>query len=81
MVTCEKKSLSVTFLPLEAHVFSPSLMENFPINTDFLIHNFSFRIGVVQEEGDSKSQGGVLSSPIFSSVWFYLFIFCLSYHV
>ncbi|AES88506.1 hypothetical protein MTR_4g057010 [Medicago truncatula] len=51
---------------MEAHAFSPSQVETFPINTAFHIHNFSFRTGSVQEEGDSRSQGGVLSSPIFS---------------
>jgi len=53
---------------LESHVFSPSLVENLPINTAFLIRNLSFRTGAVQEEGASRSQGGVLSSPIFSKV-------------
>jgi hypothetical protein len=38
-----KKSLFVTFLPLEGHVFCPSKVETFSINTVFLIHNFSFQ--------------------------------------
>jgi hypothetical protein len=67
--------------PLKAREFSPSKVETFPINTAFLIHNFSFRTRAVQEEGDSRSQRGFLSSPIFSRVCFYLFVFCLSYHV
>jgi len=30
-------------------------VEILPINTTFLIHNFSFRIGAIQEEGDTRS--------------------------
>jgi len=63
--------------PWKTHTFSPSQMETFPINTAFLIHNFSLRTGAVQEEGDSRSQGGVQSSPIFYRVCFYIFVSCL----
>jgi len=65
----------------EAHVFSPIYVETFHINTAFLNHNSSFKTGAVQEKGDCWSQGGVLSSPIFYRVCFYIFVFCLSYHV
>jgi len=54
-VSCEKSHIFLTFFPLKARDFSPSQEETFPINTIFVIHNFSFRIGVVQEEGDSRS--------------------------
>jgi len=72
-----KKSLLGLFHPWKTHDFGPSQVETFPINTAFFIHNFKFRAGAVQEEGDSMSQKGVVSSPIFSRVCFYLFVSCL----
>jgi len=63
-------------VPGKTHAFSPSQVETFPINTAFLIHNFSFRTGAVPEEGDFRSHKGVLSSPIFYRVCYYLFVSC-----
>ena len=60
-----EKVTFVTLSPLKADDFSPGQVKTFPINTAFLIHNFSLRNRAVQGEGDSRSQGGVISSPIF----------------
>ena len=50
-----KKVTFVTFSTPRACIISPSQVETFPVNTTFLIHNFSFITGEVQEEGDSRS--------------------------
>jgi len=53
-------------------------VEIFPVNTALLIHNFSFRTGSVQEEGDSRSFRRNFSIfSLFSRVCFYLFVICL----
>jgi len=69
----QKKLHFVTFSPLEVHVFSPSQVSTFPINTTFLIHNFLFRTGAVQEEGDFRSFRR--SYIFFLSFFGYVFIF------
>jgi len=73
----QKKLLFVTFSSLKNPLFWPKTGGNFPINTAILIHNLLFRTGLVQDESDSRSQGGVMFSPIFSRVCFYLFVSCL----
>jgi len=75
LVACEKSYFFVTFSPLNAHIFSPSQVESFPINTSVLIHNFSFTTGAVQEEGDSRSFG---RSSIISLFFLGIFLsFCI----
>jgi len=52
---CGEKMSFLAFLWAKPAFSAQTQVETLPVNTTFLIHNFSFRTGVVQEEGDSRS--------------------------
>ena len=76
MVPCRKSRFLWVFLPWKTRYFGRKSMETFPINTAFLIHNFSFITRVVQEEFlRAKEEFYLLIS--FLGVYSYLFVSCL----
>jgi len=65
LVSCEKCHNFVMFLPFKPAFLTQVQVETFPINTVFSIYNFSFRTGVVQEEGGFyELSGGVSLSSL-----------------
>jgi len=77
-----QKRLFPTFLWVKPALRAQLQVKIFPINTVFLIHNFSFRTEAVQEEGDSKSFNRSFYYLLVFLGYVFIFLeFVFSYHV
>jgi len=79
-VPCGSRRCFVTFWWWKPGILAQVQVETLPINTTFLIHNFSYRTKRFKRKSSTRSfQGRSLSllNPSFSRVYFISFVICL----
>jgi len=74
-VPCRLRHYFVTFCAQKPAFLAQNQAETFPINTAFLIHNFSFRTKRFKRKADTRSfQGGVSLSSLQVFIGYVLFL-------